>query len=269
MKKATRQQYASAAKARRQKQILAVLGVVLVGVLVIQGPKTLKLLNGSGSTPAATTSATSGTQPSSSAAPATAIPATGLPGAALAASPSGIADASPPRSPSQLYSFEVFASKDPFVQQVSTTPTVTAPAPAPSASAPSPTPTVPAPAPTAPPSKKATTPASTTPAAATAVSSTYATTPAQAVAAVTPTGGTAVIAVNGESDPVAAGQAFPAANPTFRLVSIQAGTALIGLVGGAYASGTPTVTLVPGHTLTLVDTTDGVRYELRLVAVSG
>ena len=51
MKKATRQQYASAAKARRQKQILAGLGVVLVAVLVIQGPKMLKMVNGSSSTP--------------------------------------------------------------------------------------------------------------------------------------------------------------------------------------------------------------------------
>jgi hypothetical protein len=59
------------------------------------------------------------------------------------------------------------------------------------------------------------------------------------------------------------------ANPTFRLVSIQAGAAQIGLVGGSYSSGTPTVTLLPGHTLTLVDTTNGVRYELRLVAVTG
>jgi hypothetical protein len=268
MKKATRQQYASAAKARRQKQILAVLGVVFVALLVIQGPKTLKLLNGSSNTPAATTSATNGTQPSSGAAPSAATPVAGLPGAALASGPSGIADASPPRSPSQLYSFEMFPSKDPFVQQVSTTPAVTTPAPAPSASVPSPTPTVPAPAPTAPPSKK-TTPASTTPAAATPVSSNYAVSQAQAVAAVTSTAATAVIAVNGQSGAVSAGQAFPAANPTFRLVSIQNGTALIGLVGGAYASGTPTVTLVPGHTLTLVDTTDGVRYELRLVAVSG
>ena len=61
MKKATRQQYASAAKARRQKQILALLGVVLVGVLVIQGPKMLKLLNGSSSTPAATGTTTTAT----------------------------------------------------------------------------------------------------------------------------------------------------------------------------------------------------------------
>ena len=50
---------------------------------------------------------------------------------------------------------------------------------------------------------------------------------------------------------------------------MESHSAQIGLVGGSYSSGTPTVTLLPGHTLTLVDTTDGVRYELRLVAVTG
>ena len=85
MKKATRQQYASAAKARRQKQILAVLGVALVAVLVIQGPKMLKMFGGSSSTPSTTTTTTSTTsspgiaQPASSAAaPMTVTPTAGV-----------------------------------------------------------------------------------------------------------------------------------------------------------------------------------------------
>jgi hypothetical protein len=258
MKKATRQQYASAAKARRQKQILAVLGVVLVAVLVIQGPKMLNMMSGSSSTPSPTTptatTATPGTtaQPSS-AAPLTATLAPGLAGAGLAASPSGVADASPARSKSQIYSFERFDSKNPFVQQV-TTPTT----PPPTVVPPTPTPSTPAPA------AKGTTSSSggTTP-----VTASYASQP-QAVSAVSTTTGTALISVNGKSEMVAPGQAFPSANPTFKLVSIANGTALIGLVGGTYASGTATVTLVQGQALTLLDTTDGVRYQLQLDALS-
>jgi hypothetical protein len=72
--------------------------------------------------------------------------------------------------------------------------------------------------------------------------------------------------VNGERQSVGVAQTFPTANPTFRLVSLGAGVAKIGLAGGTYASGAPTVSLRLGRTLTLVNTADGVRYELRLVS---
>lgn len=266
MKKQARQQYAAATKARRQKQILAVLGVVLVALVAIQGPKTLKMLSGkstSSSTGTTTTTTspaatpTTASQPAASIAPATAgAGAIAIPGAPAPAPE--VADASPPRLKSQVFSFELFDSKNPFVQQVSaqTTPPVTVPAagtstPPPAASTPATGQTSPAPA---------------THAAGAPVSSSYTTQP-QAVAAVSAKAGTAVIAVNGQAETVAEGGAFPKANPTFRLVSVEGGVATIGLVGGTYASGSQTVTLVPGHTLTLVDTTDGVRYELRLVSM--
>ena len=267
MKKATRQQYASAAKARRQKQVLAVLGVVLVAVLVIQGPKMLNMMSGSSSTPPTTATATPGTtaQPSS-AAPLTATLAPGLTIAGLAASPSGLADASPARTKSQIYSFERFDSKNPFVQQV-TTPTTSPPTslPTPSASAASAGAATPAPAPSAPApaAKGKISSAATTP-----VTASYAGSQPRSVSSVSITTGTALISVNGQSETVAVGQAFPSADPTFKLVSIANGNALIGLVGGTYASGSGTVTLVQGQALTLLDTTDGVRYQLQLNALS-
>jgi hypothetical protein len=41
----------------------------------------------------------------------------------------------------------------------------------------------------------------------------------------------------------------------------------IAVAGGSYNDGAATVTLVKGKTLTLMNTTDGARYEIRLVSV--
>ena len=59
------------------------------------------------------------------------------------------------------------------------------------------------------------------------------------------------------------------AEPIFRLVSATATTAKIGIAGGALASGEATVTLRKGKPTTLVNTADGIRYELKLVGVGG
>jgi hypothetical protein len=80
--------------------------------------------------------------------------------------------------------------------------------------------------------------------------------------------GGAVIEVNGKTGSVAAGGTFPKADPTFRLVSLANGVALIGIANGAYSSGAQTVSLKAGKKLTLVNTSNGLRYELRLVSTS-
>jgi hypothetical protein len=77
--------------------------------------------------------------------------------------------------------------------------------------------------------------------------------------------GAARISVNGRIQVVRVGTSFPAANPLFRLVSVGNGTAKIGIASGSYSSGARTVSLVSGRTLTLVDTADGIRYQLRLL----
>ena len=78
--------------------------------------------------------------------------------------------------------------------------------------------------------------------------------------------GAARISVNGRVQIVRVGTSFPSANPLFRLVSVSNnGVAKVGIASGSYSSGARTVSLVTGRTLTLVDTADGIRYQLRLI----
>ena len=57
-----------------------------------------------------------------------------------------------------------------------------------------------------------------------------------------------------------------ALNPVFRLVSLSRGSANIGIANGSYTSGAQTIRLSNGRPVTLVDTADGVRYTVRLIA---
>jgi hypothetical protein len=65
---------------------------------------------------------------------------------------------------------------------------------------------------------------------------------------------------------VAAKADFPTGQPLFTLVSLTKDAAEIAVSGGSYQNGAPTVTLKKGKTLTLMNTADGARYELLLVA---
>ena len=78
-----------------------------------------------------------------------------------------------------------------------------------------------------------------------------------------------IISVNGARQALEPGVAFPASDPVFVLVAEQPGakTAVIGVAGGAYASGAKTTKLRVGKPLTLVNTTTGARYRIVLVAV--
>lgn len=78
-----------------------------------------------------------------------------------------------------------------------------------------------------------------------------------------------VISVNGARQTLVPGAAFPAADPVFVLVAEQPGakTVVIGVAGGAYASGDRTTKLKVGKPLMLVNTATGARYRLVLVAV--
>jgi hypothetical protein len=78
--------------------------------------------------------------------------------------------------------------------------------------------------------------------------------------------GAARIAVNGRVQVVRVGASFPTANPLFRLVSVTNGVAKIGIASGSYSSGAKAVSLRTGRSLTLVDTADGIRYQVRLVS---
>ena len=245
-----------AAKQRRQKKIAIGGAVLLVVVLAIQVPR---MMNGGGSSAPATAAAATGAATSTGAADGAATgtmdPAVGAASPAAGSTTAHTklpdSDVAPPRLRSQLASFELFDSKDPFVQQVSSGPPPTAAVS------------------TAPPASSTSSASGGTAAPTTPPSSTTAPTTQQPVTVRTLAHKLgAVIEVNGTSERVSVDQAFPSSNPTFKLVSLANGVAMIGIAGGAYASGAQTATLQQGATLTLVDTSSGLRYKVRLVSTS-
>jgi hypothetical protein len=220
------------AKAKRQKIILAVLGVVFLAVLAWQVPSVLKIMNKKPPTAATT--------PPPAAVPAPGAPVTPAPGTPIAATPTpgaGLIDSDPAAQAAggQLVTFDRFSSKDPFQQQAllpdatsSTPPDATDEPPAATGSSTSstkPPPPPPAPAPT-----------------------------------------TAQITVNGSTETVSKGGTFPQSDPVFVLLSVSKTTAKIAISGGSLDSGGATVTLKKGKKLTLENTVDSARYVLLLVS---
>jgi hypothetical protein len=221
------------AKAKKQKIVAAVLGVVLLGVLAWQVPSLMKTLNKKpppSAAPAPAPAAVPG-------ATGTVAPPAGTPVAAPVSSGTLIdSDPAAQAAGGQLLTFDRFESKDPFAQQLGTH---AAPAAAGKAAS-KPAPTAPPPPPPPPPA------ASRTP---TAVSS-------------------ARISVNGVPEQVGIGAGFPQADPLFVLVSVTRKTAKVGISDGTLDTGSPTVTLKKGKKLTLQNTVDGARYELLLISTS-
>jgi hypothetical protein len=236
------------AKAKKQKIYAAVGGVLLLGLLAFQVPRTMKMLHPANADTAAATAPASTTPtsgpiaaPSLSGGNATAVSAPGDAGGL------GDPDAVPLPQSGQLLAFGLFRTKDPFAQQLSEACGAgTCPTAAPATGKPAKTPS---PAPSHGVSTGAAPPTRTAPP------------PAAALA-------TAVILVNGESESIAVGGQFPAADPAFKLVSLTATTAKVGIAGGSFENGTPTVTLKKNKPLTLMNTADGMRYVLRLVSIS-
>lgn len=229
-----------AAKDRRAK-IMAIGGaVLLVAILAFELPHYLGGSKGSATAAATTTSATAvSTTPGAVSMPvATASGTT----AALATGSTKLpnSDVAPNRTKSQLYSFDTFAGKDPFVQQIDTQTDASGLSPTGSGA-----PTTSAPAPT-----------------------TGTTSVQQTSARTLTSAGVARIAVNGKSETVRVGKSFPSANPVFTLVSLAHGVAKIGIANGSYTSGAQNVRLSAGRSLTLVDTANGVRYTVRLLSGS-
>ena len=234
------------AKAKKQKIYAAVGGVLLLALLAFQVPRTMKMLHpptaeSSAPTAPASTTPASGpiAAPSLSGGNATVVSA---PAAGELVDP----DAVPLPQSGQLLAFGLFRTKDPFAQQLNDecgAGTCRKSAPA-------------APATVAPEAK--------TSAAAPSRSVPASTAPRTETALIT----TAVILVNGQSESVHVGGQFPAGDPAFTLVSVTATTAKVGIAGGSFENGTPTVKLRKNKPLTLMNTADGMRYVLRLVSIS-
>ena len=255
-------------KEARQKKIAIGGAVILVILLAVLGPHTFKQLHHSQQS--TLPPSMRGLAPTATAATQTA------PAAALSQlSDTDIVTVQP--GSGQLVSFSLFKSKDPFVQQLAsatpaaaTTPSA-APAVTPQPAASKQTVTIPSvvtptPAQTAPTPTVATTP-KTTPTTSTVgtPAPTPTTTPAPTPAPVP--SGSAAISTNGHCEVVPVKGTFPKGDEVFRLVSIAPNgqSVKIGVAGGSYQSGAPTVTLKKGTTLTLVNTADGVRYRLNLL----
>ncbi len=225
-----------AARERKQKIFVAIGGLFLLALLAIQLPK---LLGGAESTAAPATETTITVDGEAVPPVDTAVPVAVK-----------LTDTDRPVGvgPGQLRSFSTFSRKDPFVQQlVSPTPTDGAGAGGGGGEGP--------PGKDAPPGGGTKSPENT-PSKGFTVGGTTA-------AAVT------VISVNGARQTLVPGAAFPAADPVFVLVAEQPGakTVVIGVAGGAYASGDRTTKLKVGKPLMLVNTATGARYRLVLVAV--
>jgi hypothetical protein len=235
------------AKQKKQKIVAGVLGVVFLGVALFQGPKLWKQLHPASSqaTPSynETTTTTAGT-------PSLAAPTLG--GSQTPESSSGnpsaaSASGAPPVADGQLSSFSMFASKDPFSQQLSDE------------------------------SDSSGTSSGSSSGGSSAGGSSSgggSSSSGSGGSASAPTPGTAVISVNGTLYSVAVGNDFPDASstdpsivPLFHLISLTAHTAKISIVGGSYANGAPAVTLQENKPVTLMNTADGTRYKLILQPV--
>jgi hypothetical protein len=256
------------AKAKRQKVFLAVGGVLLLGLLAFQVPRTMKMLNAQNQSTASSssTSTTSTTAGSTPLAPPTldgsATAGTSSSGATSAASSAtsadGVSDPSNPLPPNagQLVSFSTFKGKDPFHQQITDCATSVSADPAASADT--------AAAGCASSTAGSPKPGSNKKPSAIGVSSK----PVARGSTFVPVKVTkATISVNGIPSVVSVDGSFPSGTPVFTLVSLTRSAAKVGVLGGSYENGAATVTLAKGKTVTLMNTADGRRYVLRLLAV--
>jgi hypothetical protein len=238
MSRKKRMQNVREAKDRRAKKLAIGGGVLLAILLAWEVPHFLGGKKSSAPAPATTSTVGttySGTTPVTTTPAATA--ATGVPAAAVTPATSTKlpnSDLLPRHSKQQLTGFSTFASKDPFAQQVTVDTGLTGSAG----------------------SSSTTPPQSTTTA--------QRNKPVLTARTLAHSGAVRIL-VNGRPESVRVGASFPSSNPVFRLVSLSRGGVRIGIANGSYSSGAQTVSLALSRTVTLVDTTNGTRYKLRLL----
>ncbi|TMJ93419.1 MAG: hypothetical protein E6G67_12475 [Actinobacteria bacterium] len=240
------QQILRARKEAKQKKMLFVLVPVFLLLLVWQGPKTYKAVMGGSSPPPATPASTgptttvpgaSGPNPSTAPAPSTESPVLGT--ATTAASGLPNTDPTAPAATGQLLAFSLFSGKNPFLNSG------------------------------APPQTGTSDTTGSTTGSSTQTSGTTTTT---TTSSGQPSGGQTLaganVSVNGASQAIRVGAAFPRSNPLFRLVSVSAGSVKIGLVSGRFLNGSATQKLAVGKSLTLVSQPGGLSYKIVLLSLS-
>ena len=238
---------------RRARIAVVILGCVLLAVGGIQGPKLLKLLNGSNGS-----SSTNGAQTTQSTT--TGQPASTTPGQP-ASTTSGVIVPTTSSSAGQIDGFGLFSPQDPFRSQMPSTAAATGASGT---------------------TQKATpTQATTTQAAATQATTTRAATTTQTptttakqprvppVTFTTTTAPTGVVAavlkINGKRALIGIGGTFPEKTPLFRFASLAGKRLRIGVVGGSFADGRPFLILQAGREVTLLNESDGTRFIIRFV----
>jgi hypothetical protein len=230
------------AKERKQKIVLGVGGVLLLGLLAFQLPK---LMKGSSSPSAVVASGTTTTS-------------TATPSAAGAASLAG--NVSFAATKEKLPSFSRFKSKDPFVQLVSAS--AAGDSSGSSLGTSSGTPVAGAPAPGT----------ATVTTGASSGAPIYGTVAGSSTKAGAPANGTggkkpvtlpgATLKVNGVKMHVQLGDSFPEAKPIFRLAGITPGGVQVALIKGGLADGSSSLSVQKRHPMTLVNTADDKRYTI-------
>ena len=78
----------------------------------------------------------------------------------------------------------------------------------------------------------------------------------------------AIVKTNGKRQLVYVGDGFPTADPLFRLVALGPKTIRVGVLGGTFTSGLPTIKLARGKPVTLANQADGSRYVIQLVRLA-
>jgi hypothetical protein len=78
----------------------------------------------------------------------------------------------------------------------------------------------------------------------------------------------ALVKTNGKRQLIFVGDSFPLKNPLFKLVALTKKNIRIGVLGGSFTSGLPTIKLAKGKRLTLANKADGSRYVLQLLKLT-
>lgn len=222
-----------AAKEKKQKKMAIGGAVLLVIVLIVQVPRTMKMLNSGQEASEPQVTSPDPSQPP-------AAPPSGDPLAPPTLEEANPTEAAPAPAPAaepsaQLVSFSRFASKDPFAQQIG------AESAAPAG---------------APPDDGILDPDPDQGGKAAGADQASQYTSAQ-------------ISVNGTIETVALEAAFPQATPMFLLDALEAKSATIKVAeGGSFASGGGTLELEVGKPITLVNTADGTRFVVELKSVT-
>jgi hypothetical protein len=241
-------------KDRRNKKIAVALAVVFVAVCVVQVPKLMKQLSPPKPSPPAQSASSSTPAASGTSTPATPVTSNG---------------SLPTASPARLDAFGLLPLKDPFHSPIQT-------APASSTAAP-PTPAKQAKKPTLSPRCAIVLNSSTEalvctkkPLKKSAKKAANGQTASGTVQfkATGPPPNAAVVKTNGTRQVVFVGDGFPTADPLFKLVALGNKTIRIGVFGGSFTTGEPTIRLAKGKPVTLDNQADGSHYVIQLVKLT-